>query len=350
MSRRDIEFLEATLQRDLIPATDEVSKADFQRLLKQDLVRKKNLDDNQRTDAEEEHKVTSGETNGVHNSASPRGSRFIVLSAAQELRPVLHAASSIGMSHHETPLGKNLIGHRLTWNHEAGSTDLWLAVAMRQGVDALTALLTILSERFDPISVILTGMMGGIPSKIKFLDVVVPTVMFDGRIVGTKNKRILAEPEPATPHPAIHSILNNIPAVEIEGTEVNVKKNKKSLTVAAKHDDISHYLFRSISGADPENIVAFEMEAQAIGYKNYFQQLDGDNVIYGMVKGVADFGGMDSEQPETEIEQVKNVINYSLDDGEFDPIRNPVVKQKLQFEATKRALVVAAEISRRIER
>lgn len=348
MSERDIAFLKATLEGNHIPGIDAGDKRDFQRLLKQDLIRKQNLHDNQGSIVAGETDVTTSETIGNQEDVSPTGGRFIVLSAAQELRPVLHAASSLGMSHQEAAFGKNLIGHRLTWDHEGESTDLWLAVAVRQGVDGLTALLTILSERFDPLSVILAGMMGGIPEKIRLLDVVVPTVMYDGRIVGTKNKSILAEPEPATAHPAIHSILNNIPVIEMDDTEINVKKNKKSLTVAAKHDDISHHLFRKIREADTENIVAFEMEAQAIGYKNHFQQLDGGNVVYGMVKGVADFGGMASGESQAQLDQVKHAINYSAEDGDFDPIRNPVVKQKLQFEATRRALVVAAQISRRI--
>lgn len=282
------------------------------------------------------------------SSTSPVGGRLLVLAAAQELRPVLHAAKSIGMEYVETSLGKNLVGHRLTWKHASGTTHFWLAVAVQQGVDAVNALVTRLCERFSPASVILTGMMGGVPNKIRFLDLVVPTVIYDGRIVGTKDKEILVEPEPARVHPSIHAIVNNIPDFEIEGVEIVVKKNKKSLTVAAKHDDISHELFQRTSATDPENIVAFEMEGQAIAYLNLFQQLDGENVDFGMVKGVADFGGMESGQSEQEINGLKQQIGYIADDGPFDPITNSVVKKKLQFEATKRALVVSAEISRRV--
>ena len=247
-TERDIQFLSETLRLGLLPEGSEVKQADFRRLIKQDLVRKRAALDGPSESIELQ--MTSEQTSQDLVEASPVGGKFVVLAASQELRPVLHAAKSIGMEYEEVSFGKNLVGHHLTWQTAGGTTHLWLVVSIQQGVDAVSALLTRLCERFSPASVILTGMMGGVPCKIKFLDVVVPTVIYDGRIVGTKDKEIQAEPEPARIHPGLHAIANNVPTFEIEGLEINVRKNKKSLTVAGKHDDISHELFQKIVGEE----------------------------------------------------------------------------------------------------
>ena len=94
--------------------------------------------------------------------------------------------------------------------------------------------------------------------------------------------------------------------------------------------------------------MGFEMEGQAVVNSNLFQQLSETNVIMGMMKGVADFGGMQSGQSVAELDLVRQQINYSTDDGDFDPIENKKVKEKLQKEATRRAFVVAAEVSVRV--
>ena len=291
-----------------------------------------------------------GTPDGAHvpvRENDPTNGRFLVISAAQELQAILHCAETLGMTFKECSLGTNLIGHRLLWTNGESTTEFWLVCAASQRVDTLLFLITLLSERFSPRSIILTGMMGGIPGKIGFLDVVAPTAIYDGRIVGTREKQLVVEPESGPVHQAVHTHLNNIPEFKMGEISVKVKKNKKSMTVAAKHDDISHELFTTIVSADAENIVAFEMEGQAVVNSNQFQQLVGNNVVLGMIKGVADFGGLDSLMTAEELEVVKSEISYSTDDGDFDPIVNKTVKAKLQFEATRRALFVSVETSRR---
>jgi hypothetical protein len=351
---RELMFLKATLEGDLLPEWPENERSVLRRMIKEDYTRKFASHSDAYVgagapDSDIDKQADQDRAVNLQPDPTPENGRFIVLGASQELPAVLSCVSQLKMTYEETSFGKNLIGHRILWEHGDMATTLWLCCAVSQRVDALSNLINTLSERFSPISIILTGMMGGIPNKIGFLDVVIPTAIYDGRVVGTKAKKIILEPEPGLVHPAIHSIANNIPEFLLGESAIEVKKNKKSLTVAAKMDDISHSLFRALISPDKENIVAFEMEAQAVANANFFQQLSGGNTVLGVVKSVADFGGMESGQSEEEIDLVKSNISYIDTDGEFDPIENKKVKSKLQYEATKRALFVAAEISRRFE-
>ena len=350
---RDLLFLRATLEGNLFPRWEKDDVLGLRRMMTEDLTRKAaissvHLGEQQTTNSGGGAEVTMDDI-GIHVDYQPANGRFIVLSAAQELNSVLETVSSLGMSYLEVALPNLQVGHRILWRNGETVTPIFLCVASAQRVDALTFLISTIVTLFSPKSILLAGMMGGIPTKIGFLDVVVPTSIYDGRIIGTKeNKQLVLEPESFPAHPAVHAILNNVPEFRCGDTSINVKKNKKSLTVAAKFDDISHELFATASEVDRENIVAFEMEGQAVVTANHFQQLAGQNVILGMAKGVADFGGLASGQSDTELEAVRRQIGYSLADGDFDPIRNKKVKAKLQLEATRRAFVVAAEISRRV--
>ena len=349
---RDIEFLKATLGSGLLPDWTNLEVAALRRLIEEDLTRKMESraegGDHGEQDLAEAAKMSQDATTSIPPSSMAVNGRFILLSATQELNSVLETAKILGMRYQEVKIRPLPVAHVVHWKYGSAEIPIFVCVAVSQRVDALASLIQLIISAFSPKSIMLAGMMGGIPGKIGFLDVVAPTAIYDGRVVGTRAKKLTVEPESAPVHPSVHLILNNIAEFRCGGQPIVVKKNKKSITVAAKIDDITHKLFKTIILPDRENIVGFEMEGQAVVNSNLFQQLSETNVIMGMMKGVADFGGMQSGQSVAELDLVRQQINYSTDDGDFDPIENKKVKEKLQKEATRRAFVVAAEVSVRV--
>lgn len=277
---------------------------------------------------------------GSTKSAGTRGVKdFLVVAARQELDAVREYLRENGYS----LLGKNFGNRRVEvfdLEVEAGGRiAVGLIMASAKGKSEMKALLEAIDRHNNPSHVVMVGMMAGIKNKTKLLDVIVPKTIFDVTAIGTKGDALISEPEAANLDAKLHGWVSSM---ELQGSDPIIIAHKKTVTVAAKIDDISHDLAKTALSVDPENVVGLEMEGSAFAEKQSAQSLEGRAVGYLMIKGVADYAG---EKPDdAEIIGLKSVAGVNKHLNDPDPTNSVKLKAALQREATRRAVGVALQL------
>jgi nucleoside phosphorylase len=206
----------------------------------------------------------------------------------------------------------------------------------------MTELLEAIDRWERPRAVVMVGMMAGVRGKANLLDVVIPRTVFDGTAVGTREGAVVAEPEAADIDPRLHHWVTNYDwGADPRTKMLTLLAHKKTVTVAAKIDDISHELAKAAIGIDKENVVGLEMEGIALADRQKRQPLLGRSVAYLMVKGVADFAG--HEATAEDVASLPPHLRAKARDNP-NPVMNRPLRAALQREATRRSMAVAVTI------
>lgn len=269
---------------------------------------------------------------------------FIVVAARQEMDAVRAYLDSVGARREDEHLSDTWSAERVSL--QAGRRlEFGLIQAPGQGVEDMASLLDFLQSRSKPKSVLMVGMMAGIPCKSRLLDVQAPRNIVNGTRLGTRDGRIVAEPHGRDVDPVMHNRLQSIDRVRRGIGDIALVTHKHSICVTAKFDDLTSELAQAALATDPENIVGIEMEGSALTARQAGQRRSGENTGYLMIKGVADYAG--EKASGEEIAQLKPALKL---DGvadvdallkDPDPTTNKPLKSVLQRIATIRALRVA---------
>ena len=265
---------------------------------------------------------------------------FIIVAAPQELHAILKLVDSGFGKRRTTRIDKQTAYH-LIIPREENEIECILMCAISKGVDATVSLIRDIIERRTPRSIVMVGMMGGIQNKVGILEVVAPKTIYDGRALGTREGRLIRETETSLVHSLFSDAVNHVGVVEHGEDIIDVVKSKKTITTGAKIDDVTHEMVVEMMDVDGENIVGFEMEGYGVYGQNTFQQLKGRNVIYGMIKGVADYGSVGVELDADERCRLERISSREGIGPPFDPTGNKPLKRALQYEATVRSFLVA---------
>jgi len=269
---------------------------------------------------------------------------FIVVAARQEMNAVRSYLDSVGASREIELLSDTWSAERVSLQADR-RLEFGLIQAPGQGVEDMGGLLDFLQSRAKPKSVLMVGMMAGIPRKSRLLDVQAPRNIVNGTRLGTRDGRIVAEPHGRDVDPVMHNRLQSIDQGRRSIGDISLVTHKHSICVSAKFDDLTPELAQAALAADPENIVGIEMEGSALTARQASQRRSGENTGYLMIKGVADYAG--EKASGEEIVQLKPALQSegAADiDGllkDPDPTTNKPLKSALQRAATIRALRVA---------
>lgn len=269
---------------------------------------------------------------------------FIVVAARQELEAVRSYLDSVGASREKEHLSDVWSAERVSLQ-TGRRLEFGLIQAPGQGVEDMATLLDFLLSKAKPKSVLLVGMMAGIPRKSRLLDVQAPRNIVNGTRLGTRDGKIVAEPHGRDVDPVMHNRLQSIDRGRSRIADIALVTHKHSICVAAKFDDLTPELAQAALATDPENIVGIEMEGSALTARQAGQRRSGENTGYLMIKGVADYAGEKASgdeiaqlKPALEADGVADVDALLKDP---DPTMNKMLKSALQKIATIRALRVA---------
>jgi nucleoside phosphorylase len=268
---------------------------------------------------------------------------FVVVAAQQELRYVREYLKqhSIAMEAHTPMAGRSGTAFYLPAGN-GSQKRVGLMVASSQGRESMSELLEAISSNEKPQLVIMVGMMAGIQNKAKLLDVIAPKTVYDGTAIGTRDGAVVAEPEAADIDPLLHQwLLDHDWGDDEYSQDINVILHKKTVTVSAKIDDVTHELAQAALCVDRENVIGLEMEGIALANRQKRNQLVPDTVRYLMVKGVADYAGKTITNEDCD--QLPDALK-AIAVVHQDPIRNKDLRLALQKEATWRAMSVARSL------
>jgi len=267
---------------------------------------------------------------------------FIVAAAIQELSAIREYLNELGYVRSEAPPIENRRVEIFEIETSArGKFSFGLMVAIDKGKSQMKSLLEAIERNTSAAHVIMVGMMAGIKNKTRLLDVVVPRTVYDGTAIGTKAGKHVGEPEAGSMDAKLHHWTASMEQASLKAARIRLISQKKTVTVAAKIDDISHGLAKSALAVDPENVVGLEMEASALIEQQTTQSLRNKAVGYLMVKGVADYAG---DRPDhVEVMDLSSISALKDHLADADPTNSVPLKSALQKEATRRALFVALE-------
>lgn len=274
---------------------------------------------------------------------SPRA--YIVVAVRRELEAVRRAIADAGYAHSEARLARR--DGEIFWL-PLGSGDtlpVGLLIATAGGKSSMSDLISAI-ERFErPELVLMAGMMAGIKKKAVLLEVIAPSAIYDVTALGTKEGAITSEPESFRTTPIMRQKLAAVDWSHPPTTALKVTTHKKTATVAAKIDDISHELAQAALQVDHENIVGLEMEGAALNEMQELQSFHAGSVQYLMVKGVADYAGELISDAEA-AELASSLANNTVLTADADPTNNLTLKALLQTEATRRSFLVCERVIR----
>ncbi|WP_430253177.1 hypothetical protein [Neorhizobium sp. DAR64872/K0K18] len=328
MKKDDRDLLALTILRDLpsLPFTDKASP-------------------DQQTGAKE--MINNEITNAMNQSAGDQDlGIWITTGASKEIPFVRKAIEELGGRWKgDAYLGTNLSGYRC----EIPSKDpgklfrFALIAASHDGKQAQSNLVHRIRNGADPKAIILVGMMGGIPGRVDLLDVVIPTVVYDGTNVGTEDNKPKWARTSRPVHEKFASVSATFTAEIAEEFNFAYKNTKRVVTTGATIEDTNQELFEEIVGHDAGEIVGMEMEGYAVVDASTDQQGDNKNVVFGFVKAVADYGKQDL--PARQIEILQEAIPELKDVTEIKPRSNPEQKKLIQGHATKIAFKCAIRLA-----
>ncbi|MDE7548789.1 hypothetical protein PY793_12450 [Acetobacter fabarum] len=269
---------------------------------------------------------------------------FIVIAARQEMEAVRSYLDSIKASRATMNLSSTWRAERVLLQSDR-HLEFGLIQAPAQGVEDMASLLDFLQSKVRPASVLMVGMMAGIPDKSQLLDVQAPRNIINGTRIGTRDGMVVAEPHGRDVDPVMHNRLQSIDRHRSGIADITLVTHKHSICVAAKFDDLTPDLAQAALSTDPENIVGIEMEGSALTARQTSQRRNGENTGYLMIKGVADYA--DEKASAKEIAELQRALEASgiTDVGDLlkdpDPTTNKRLKSALQKVATINALRVA---------
>lgn len=267
---------------------------------------------------------------------------FVIVGTDQELDAIVEHLEGALISRRNLA---NHLGRKVILKSEGREPlCIGLICAGGQGVGNSTNLIHDIVQLEQPRSIMMVGMMGGLPDKVSLLTVVCPESIYDGSRIGTREGRLTRESEGGPLHPAFADVVKNMGPVAFRGGNIDVVKRKKIVTVDAKIDDIQHELATKILEVDSENVVGIDKEAFALVNANNYQLLHKANVVYGVLKGVADYCSTRSEISNEDKKIIEQAIDLGQISGALNPTDNKQLKTALQKEATVRAFAVALDV------
>jgi len=134
---------------------------------------------------------------------------FVVVAARQELDAVRSYLDSEG-AHRETyHLSENWSAERVSVD-QGTPIEFVLILAPGQGLEDIADVLSFIQREAEPKTVILVGMMAGIPGKSRLLDVQAPRNIINGTRLGTRSGRVVPEPHGRDVDPILHNRLQSL--------------------------------------------------------------------------------------------------------------------------------------------
>jgi len=187
--------------------------------------------------------------------------------------------------------------------------------------------------------------MAGIKGKCQLLDVLSPLTIYDVTSIGTRDGKFIVEPEAGTADAKLHNLVASIDPIKFGHPAIHLTSHKKTVTFSAKIDDLTHDLAVAALNIDRENVVGLEMEGSAL-IEMQTRNFGSRDVRYLMIKGVADYAG---ERPDdAEVETLADIPGIKDHLSDPDPTKSTDLKATRQREATRRALLVALELLKRL--
>jgi hypothetical protein len=278
------------------------------------------------------------------NGANGFSKSFVVVGARQELDAVRHYLDLENAERKPYDLSENWPAERISID-QGTPVEFGLILAAGQGLEDMADVLSAIQKYSAPKTIILVGMMAGIPGKSRLLDVQAPRNIINGTRLGTRSGRIVPEPHGRDVDPTLHHRLQSLDPHRRKIADIPLVTHKHSVCVAGKFDDLAPELAQAALASDPENVIGIEMEGSALTAKQATQSRSGEATGYIMIKGVADYAGT-HPIPE-EVAKLRSVLE-SFEGGTVDvllanpdPTTNKPLKSVLQKIATIRAFRVA---------
>ncbi|MGR9343471.1 hypothetical protein ACU8NW_02455 [Rhizobium leguminosarum] len=279
----------------------------------------------------------------IGGAISPFAKTFIAVAAQQELEAIRAYLDTIGAKRVKKRLSRTFPSEHVS----AGADDslsFTLVLAPGQAVEDMSELLTVIQTEASPETVLLVGMMAGLPGKSKLLDVQAPRNIINATRLGTRDGHVVPEPHGRDVDPTLHNLLQTLDRNQFGIGDIQIVTRKKSACVSAKFDDLTPELAQAALACDPENVVGIEMEGSALTARQAAQRRSGESTGYLMIKGVADYAGAKPLADEVKslhpaLEQFSPGAAALLADP--DPTSNKPLKSVLQEMATVRAMRVA---------
>lgn len=283
---------------------------------------------------------------GVRMQTDNRPTNFIVVAAGQELAAIRAHNKAKGLSvKSEQTLARRNADIVTVPMAEGPSLEVGVLLASKKGSESMTELLGALDQYEKPRWVIMVGMMAGVKGKTQLLEIIAPLTIYNGQSVGTKNGKIVVEPDGAKVDPVLHEYLHSMDKELLAEAGIMLTTHKHTVTVAAKIDDWLHEVSQMVLAVDNENIIGLEMEGWAVAQRQSVQVRSDIKTGYIMIKGVADYAG--GSLDEDEIEKLKTLPKLAELMANPDPTNSLDFKKALQRLATIRAYDVALDLFRR---
>lgn len=267
---------------------------------------------------------------------------YIVVAAGQELAAVRSYLSGVATKKGQYVLKKRPVDVYEFETSTGKRQLLALMLAAAKGKAKMKELVEVIAENSNAKRVLMVGMMASLKGKVQLLDVIAPKTVFDASAIGTKAGRLVSEPEAGVMDPELHLWLSGADYIGTQAENFRVITHKKTITVAAKIDEVDHDLAKAALAVDPENVVGLEMEASALTEAQELNNLNDRKIGFLMIKGVADYAG---EKPNAdEVVELKKIEELSPYLSDPDPTNSPQLKAALQNLATVRSLIVALHL------
>jgi nucleoside phosphorylase len=283
---------------------------------------------------------------GVKMETENRPTNFIVVAAAQELAAIRAHNKANGLSvKREQTLARRNADIVTVPMADGPSLEVGILLASRKGSESMGELLGALDQYERPRWVIMVGMMAGVKEKSQLLEVIAPQTIYNGQSVGTKDGKIVVEPDGAKVDPVLHEYLHSMDKDVLSESGIKLTTHKHTVTVSAKIDDWLHELSQMVLAVDSENIIGLEMEGWAVAQRQLEQARSDTKTGYIMIKGVADYAGGALDEGEIDnLKKLPNLVDLMINP---DPTNSLDFKNALQRLATIRAYNVALDLVRR---
>ena len=270
---------------------------------------------------------------------------IIVVAAVQELDAVRRGLDGLSLAREEHFLDNRMVETFRLTNSRGGEIVVGLMLPLQKGKSETKSLLESIKNHSSAEHVIMVGMMAGIKGKCQLLDVLSPLTIYDVTSIGTRDGKFIVEPEAGTADAKLHNLVASIDPIKFGHPAIHLTSHKKTVTFSAKIDDLTHDLAVAALNIDRENVVGLEMEGSAL-IEMQTRNFGSRDVRYLMIKGVADYAG---ERPDdAEVETLADIPGIKDHLSDPDPTKSTDLKATLQREATRRALLVALELLKRL--
>jgi hypothetical protein len=163
---------------------------------------------------------------------------FVVVAARQELDAVRSYLDQEGAHRETSDLSANWSVERVSID-QGTPIEFTLILAPGQGLGDMADVLSFIQKEAKPKTVILVGMMAGIPGKSRLLDVQAPRNIINGTRLGTRGGRIVPEPQGRDVDPILHHRLQSLDRTNRKIADIPLVTHKRTVCVAAKLDEVS---------------------------------------------------------------------------------------------------------------